>query len=292
MRLNILCFVAGAWWLQQQPALPEAGWAWAAAAVGLAAAAVRSGSAAQLLAREALIKAGCLALGFSWAAWCAQQRLADALPAEWEGRDIAVVGVVAGLPHANERGVRFEFDVERALTHGARVPGRIVLSWWGGPARDDPLATFPLLDPGERWQLTVRLKRPRGTANPYGFDYEAWLLERNLRATGYVRPKAGNQRLATMVHAPAYWIERVRQWVRARIQAALPEAPYAGVIAALAIGDQRAIPPEQWQTFTRTGVNHLMSISGLHVTMVSGLVFALVGGLWRRIPRLTLALPA
>ena len=63
-------------------------------------------------------------------------------------------------------------------------------------------------------------------------------------------------------------------------------------IAALAVGDQRAIPPEQWQTFTRTGVNHLMSISGLHVTMVSGLVLALVGGVWRRIPWLTLALPA
>ncbi|MGH8633756.1 MAG: DNA internalization-related competence protein ComEC/Rec2, partial [Burkholderiales bacterium] len=205
---------------------------------------------------------------------------------------IAVIGVVSGLPQEYERGVRFELDVERVLTQGARVPGRNVLSWWGSPARDGELATFPLLDPGERWHLTVRLKRPRGTANPHGFDYEAWLLERNLRATGYVRPKAGNQRLATMVHAPAYWIERVRQRVRARIRAALPEAPYSGVIAALAIGDQRAIPLEQWQTFTRTGVNHLMSISGLHVTMVSGLVFALVGGLWRRVPRLTLALPA
>jgi len=292
MRLNILCFVAGAWWLQQQPALPDAGWAWALTAAGLAAAAVPSGSAAQRLAREALIKAACLAFGLSWAGWCAQQRLADALPVEWEGRDIAVIGVVSGLPQEYERGVRFEFDVERVLTQGARVPGRIVLSWWGSPARDGELATFPVLDPGERWRLTVRLKRPRGTANPHGFDYEAWLLERNLRATGYVRPKAGTQRLTTMVHAPAYWIERVRQRVRARIEAALPEAPYAGVIAALAIGDQRAIPQEQWQTFTRTGVNHLMSISGLHVTMVSGLVFALVGGLWRRIPRLTLALPA
>jgi competence protein ComEC len=292
MRLAILCFVAGAWWLQQQSALPDSAWAWMPAALGLAAAAVRPAGAAQWLVREALVKAGCVVLGFSWAAWCAQQRLADALPAEWEGRDIAVVGVVASLPQEYERGSRFEFDVERVLTQGARVPGRIVLSWWGSPARDDRLATFPILDPGERWQLTVRLKRPRGTANPHGFDYEAWLLERNLRATGYVRPKAGNQRLATMVHAPAYWIERVRQRVRARIQAVLPEAPYAGVIAALAIGDQRAIPPEQWQTFTRTGVNHLMSISGLHVTMVSGLAFALVGGLWRRIPRLTLALPA
>lgn len=292
MRLAILCFVAGAWWLQQQSALPDAGWAWAPAVLGLAAAAVRPAGAAAWLLREALVKAACVALGFSWTAWCAQQRLAAALPAEWEGRDIAIIGVVAALPQPYERGVRFEFDVERALTHGAHVPGRIVLSWWGSPAHEGAPAGFPEINAGERWALTVRLKRPRGTANPHGFDYEAWLLERNLRATGYVRPKTGSSRLAPMVHRPAYWIERVRQRVRTRIAAALPEAPYAGVIAALAIGDQRAIPPEQWQTFTRTGVNHLMSISGLHVTMVSGLVLALVGGLWRRIPRLTLALPA
>jgi len=292
MRLGILCFVAGAWWLQQQSALPEAAWSWAIAAFGIAAAALRPAGVATRLARETLVAAGCFALGFSWAAGCAQVRLADALPAEWEGRDIAVVGVVAGLPQAYERGVRFEFDVERVLTSRARVPRRIVLSWWGSPVRDDQPAGLPALAAGERWELTVRLKRPRGTANPHGFDYEAWLLERNLRATGYVRPKGANRRLDGTVHLPAYWVERVREQVRARIRAALPDAPYAGVITALAIGDQRAIPPEQWQTFTRTGVNHLMSISGLHVTMVSGLVFALFGGLWRRVPRLALALPA
>lgn len=292
MRLNILCFAAGAWWLQQQAVLPDTSWAWALGAAGLAATAARPERGALLLLRELFVKAACVALGFSWAAWCAQQRLSDALPAEWEGRDIAVIGVVAGLPQAYDRGVRFEFDVERVLTRGAQVPRRIVLSWWGSPARDERPATFPPLEPGERWQLTVRLKRPRGTANPHGFDYEAWLFERGIRATGYVRPRAARDRLAEMVHTPGYWVERIRSAIRKRIRAALPDAPHAGIIAALAIGDQRAIPPEQWQTFTRTGVNHLMSISGLHVTMVSGLVFALVYGLWRRVPRLTLALPA
>ena len=107
-----------------------------------------------------------------------------------------------------------------------------------------------------------------------------------------MRPKAPRERLDAMVHAPQFWLERARSAIRARIQRALPSQPYAGIIAALAIGDQRAIPAEQWQTFTRTGVNHLMSISGLHVTMVSGLVFAMVFGLWRRVPRLSLALPA
>ena len=81
----------------------------------------------------------------------------------------------------------------------------------------------------------------------------------------------------------SYRIERLRQEIRERFMQGLPGHAYAGVLAALAVGDQRAIPADQWQIFTRTGINHLMSISGLHVTMVSGLMFALVYGIWRRI---------
>src|SRR5689334_4152159 len=220
MRLNVLSFVAGVWWLQQQAVLPGSDWAWPVALAGAAATLARVDGAALGLAREVLVKAACFALGFSWAAWCAQQRLADALPPDWEGRDITVVGVVAALPQGYERGVRFEFDVERVLTPGARVPRHVVLSWWGSPAREERPATIPAVEPGERWQLTVRLKRPRGTANPNGFDYEAWLFERNLRATGYVRPRTGSFRQAAMVHEPKYWIERARSHLRARILAA------------------------------------------------------------------------
>lgn len=290
MRLCVLGFVAGVWLLQQQAALSGAGWAGLAAAAALAAAwLLRAGRSPLALALAAV---ACFALGFAWAGWRAELRLADALPPEWEGRDIGVVGVVAGLPQDYGRGVRFEFEVERVLTPGAQAPRRIVLSWWGSPARQERPASYPTLRAGERWQLTVRLKRPRGAANPHGFDYEAWLFERNLRATGYVQSKVQGVRLDAMVHRPGYWVERLRERARERVRAALPQAPYAGVLAALAIGDQRAIPPEQWHTFTRTGVNHLMSISGLHVTMVSGLVFTLVRALWRRSPRLVLRLPA
>jgi competence protein ComEC len=63
-------------------------------------------------------------------------------------------------------------------------------------------------------------------------------------------------------------------------------------LSALAIGDQSSIPQTQWQVFTRTGVNHLMSISGLHITMLASLGFALTYWLWRCSTRLTLFLPA
>ena len=107
----------------------------------------------------------------------------------------------------------------------------------------------------------MRLKRPHGTVNPNGFDVEAWLLPNELRATGYVRNSEGNRRIDAFAGRPADRVARARELIRMRILNALEGRPYAGVIAALAIGDERAIPNEQWQLFNRTGVGHLISIS-------------------------------
>jgi competence protein ComEC len=286
MRLNIVLFAFGVWLLQRQAELPAMNAAWALLLTAPVSLLLQARSRLLRACARGVLAALACAAGFFWAAGTAHVRIADALPHEWEGRDIEIVGVVASLPQPYERSVRFELDVERVETPGARVPQRIVLSWWGRGI------ALPEVRAGERWRLGVRLKRPHGTANPHGFDYEAWLLERGVRATGYVRPRPSPERVAAMVHRPSYWVERVRENLRARILTALADRPYAGIIVALAVGDQRAIPAHQWQTFTRTGVNHLMSISGLHVTMLSGLAYALALVLWRRSGRLTLALPA
>ncbi len=108
--------------------------------------------------------------------------MADELAFDDEGRDISVVGVIASLPVRLERGARFELDVERVVTPSVRVPSRVLLGWYSS----DP-DSGGAVQPGERWAFTVRLKRPHGTINPGGFDFEAWMLERNLRASGYVR---------------------------------------------------------------------------------------------------------
>jgi len=132
----------------------------------------------------------------------------------------------------------------------------------------------------------VRLQKPHGNANPDGFDYEVWLLEQNLRATGYVRTDAQamltNRRLSGFVFSFGNLVEHCRARLRASIHAALPEHKYAGVIVALVVGDQRAINQSDWKVFNRSGTGHLISISGLHITMVAGLFAALMHGLWRR----------
>jgi competence protein ComEC len=129
----------------------------------------------------------------------------------------------------------------------------------------------------------VRLQRPHGNANPHGFDYEAWLLEQGVRATGYVRPdRVGNRRLDPFVFSARNLVEHCRAVLRERILRALAGKEYAGVIVALVIGDQRAIDQSDWVVFNRTGVSHLISISGLHITMVAGLFALGASALWRR----------
>ncbi|MGH6609226.1 MAG: DNA internalization-related competence protein ComEC/Rec2, partial [Burkholderiaceae bacterium] len=220
------------------------------------------------------------ALGFSYAATLATSRIADQLSFDDEGRDVAVVGVIASLPVRLERGVRFEFDVERVLTPNVHAPSRVLLGWYSGNIA---------VQPGERWSFAVRLKRPHGTMNPGGFDFEAWMLERNLRASGYVRASRNDPlpKLETpMAWAPRYAIERSRSWLRDRLQSHTADKRYGGVLMALVLGDQRAISDADWTLFNRTGIGHLVSISGLHITMIAGLVGIIVGALWRRSPML------
>ncbi len=286
MRIAILSFAFGIWLLQQQTELPNFYWAWLPVVLMPALLLSRHTLWQRAVNQTLLVIIAC-GLGFFYAAWFAQHRLSDHLPAEWQGKDIEVIGVVAELPRLHERGLRFVFDVEQVLTPDATVPPHILLATYNS-ARNDILT----LHAGERWQLTVRLKRPHGSSNPHGFDFEAWMLERKLRASGYIHPKGLNQRLDERVKTPAYLIESMRESVRDSFQKTLGDAPYAGVLTALAIGDQGSIPSTQWQIFTRTGVNHLMSISGLHITMLAGLAFAITYALWRRSVRLTHKLPA
>ncbi len=241
-------------------------------------------------------------LGFVWAALFAQYYLSQELPKELEGQDVTIVGTIDSMPSYFERGVRFNFTVEKVVPlDGIKpvLPARLALSWYSAFGVDE-IKNVAEVYPGERWQFVVRLRKPHGNANPYGFDYEMWLLEQNIRATGYIRPDLSsgqkNARLDRFVFSFNNVVERCRSWLRERVQQALPGKPYAGVIVALVVGDQRAISQSDWTVFNRTGISHLVSISGLHITMVAALFAGLIFALWRRSfftsARLPLILPA
>jgi len=292
LALALAAFVSGAWWLQQLPQLPSVAWLVAGAAAGLSltvgAVVTRrppvTGHRSRLL--MVLLAVGTTALGFTYAALRAHVRMADELRFEDEGRDLRVLGTIDSLPARLLRGARFEFAIEQVLAPAVRVPERIALAWYGQHVD---------VRPGERWELTVRLRRPHGAMNPGGFDFEAWMLERNLRASGYVRDGARDETprlVADMVWTPGAMVDRARHVLRDRLERRLQGSRYAGVIVALVLGDQRAIGEDDWSLFNRTGIAHLVSISGLHITMVAGLVALAAGQAWRRSRRLLAWAPA
>ena len=254
-------FLSGILVFQQLPFLPPLAWAW----LGVAAAA--------LAWRCPVLRFPAWFIGgFLWTLLHAHHILSAGLPVDLEGQDLLAEGVIAAVPEGGSRATRFEFDVER-LSRGDEVlpvPGRIRLSWY-----DDA----PALAAGERWRLKVRLKRPRGFANPGAFDYEGWLYRKRIRATGYVRADPLNGLVA---EAGDYPLQRLRQRIGERIVAALPERELRGVVLALAIGDYQYIERAQWEVFRRTGTTHLVAISGMHVSMIAGLLFVAVRWAWAR----------
>ena len=287
MRSAIIGFVIGIFWLQNQPGLPSQWICGLLLAVAVALCFPVSRIKRTAVKLPLLLLCGAV-LGAGWSAMLAQQHLAQALPKALEGQDLTVIGTIDSLPYRFEQGVRFNLAVEQVLPQNGvlpTLPEKLSLSWYSA-FRAEELQAVGDVRPGERWQLTVRLQRPHGNANPMGFDYEVWLLEQGLRATGYVRPDHGsllkNQRQASFVFSFGNLVEHCRGWLRERIYTALPGRPYADVIVALVVGDQRAISQSDWKVFNRTGVGHLISISGLHITMVAGLFSWLAFALWRR----------
>ena len=233
-------------------------------------------------------------------AWARVSSMAPAL----EGQDLDVVGVVQAMLQKQDLGWRFRFRIEqawqvdaagasRALQVDADVPAQVYLGWYGQEGtHDSGWNLSPLPEPvkaGERWRLRVRLKAPHGHMNPRGFDHELWLWEQGIRATGYVRNRPKDPPPLRIASTLSHPIEGWRQTVRDRLltQLSTPggdadEAKRAGVLAALVVGDQAAIDRSDWDVFRATGVAHLMSISGLHVTMFAWLASVAVGWGWRR----------
>ncbi|MBL0252209.1 MAG: ComEC/Rec2 family competence protein [Polaromonas sp.] len=255
-------------------------------------------------------------MAFGVTGWRASVYSAQALPAELEGKDIQVIGIVAAMPQQSEVGLRFRFAVEQAeIETAVKLPKLIELSWYSGAYRTEantsvatsaattmPVPQFELqgkpqtIKPGERWQMTVRLKAIHGNSNPHGFDYELYQWEQGVQATGYVRATANDVPPKKIGDTWKYSIERLRAKVRDAVFERLSfsnsagatsnnagvTSNNAGVVAALVTGDQRAIDRTDWDIFRATGVAHLMSISGLHITLFAWVAAGVVAWLWRR----------
>lgn len=223
--------------------------------------------------------------GICWAVFMANRQLHFQLPDHLDKRDFIVTGIVSSLIDSNDRRSRFSLDVSSAtLVSDASqvVPLRsLLLSWY-------PIDGAALhLAPGERWQLVVRLRRPRGMRNPGAFDYQSWLIQQGYSATGYVRQADKALLLEPTVYSVNYYRSQIR---RAINTSGLSEIGSA-VLVALSSGDKQKISAH-WDDLARLGIVHLLVISGLHIGLVGAMGFFIGTVLGRGMLPLHRRLPA
>jgi len=209
-----------------------------------------------------------LLLGYLWALMFAHSYLQHRLDNELEGEEFLIRGKIVDIVEQGEQSARFNFVIDEyvgaAYLNRQTLPRKLRLSWYHNKQ---------IMGSGEHWQLLVKLKAPHGFINPNGFDYEKWLYQKGVHATGYVRKSASNQLMPDRpVGMTGQSIDGIRQHIQ-KVIARLPDQSYVGLLQALSIGHKSLISPAQWQVLVASGTSHLLAISGLHIGLVAGLVF-------------------
>lgn len=222
-----------------------------------------------------------IVLAFTWSALRGHWAMDARLPSELEGRDFDVIGVVDELPQRGDDASRFVLQIESTTLAGEPVTltGLARLSWYA----DD----VPEIAPCSRWQLPVRLKRPRGLVNISGFDFERHALERGINAVGYVRETTKARQLP----GPMLCVNRWRDRIARGIATVVIDPHDAHLLQALAVGDTRGLTPADWDVARANGVTHLLSISGFHVGVAALFGAWLARALCWLLPALLLRLP-
>ena len=202
-------------------------------------------------ARRRLRTLAAVVLIASAASLVATSRIADRIDREQTHVDVSTVFRIVDFPRVRTQSVGL---VLQPLPLDG-MPRRLRVTWYHGDAT-------PQL--GECWRFTVRLRRPRGFANPGGFDYEGWLFRNGIGATGYVRAAAGQ------ADCKRSWVSRLRAGAAERTASLLPADQAAAVLRAITVGTRDGLSPQQWERFAVTGTSHLMAISGMHIGLAAG----------------------
>lgn len=172
-----------------------------------------------------------------------------------------------------------QLSIEPAMT--GPMPKAIRLSVRGD--RMIPLA------PGQRVKVRALLRPIPGPSAPDGFDYQRFLYFQGVGAVGQAispldvigEDASGGYQL---------WLARLRADMTQRIRAVLP-GDVGAVAAALITGDRTAISEELERAMRDSGLTHLLSISGLHISIVAGFVLLLIRGGLALIPWIALRYP-
>ena len=251
-------------------------WLCGALAAGLGLAAFRAGPVLSPLAwAVALVAAGIGAAGLR-----AHLKAAPVLEFRYYG---PIEGRIVGIDRSMSDALRLTLDqVVLEDVRPVRVPARVRVALHGAQGFIEPR-------PGMRVILTGHLSPPQGPAEPGGFDFRrhAWFQE--LGAVGYTRTP-----VLSLAPQDGGWRElavgRARMAISARVQAALPGEAGAFATAVLT-GDRSAMGQDTLDALRDSNLAHLLAISGLHMGLLAGFVFAALRLGLVALPRLGLRLP-
>ncbi len=210
------------------------------------------------------------------------------------GKELDIEGVLFESPESREKGSRLFIDIQTVFLEGKeeRASGKVIISTderiWG-------------LADGDRVRvLHTRLRAPRNFQNPGSFDIKRYYERQGIYATGFVPGKewiisfGKDESSNSFLHA----IDRLRVKFGNFVREKSP-FPQSEIINAMTIGDEGAVPSELRNQFSESGINHILSISGLHVAAVVLVFYIAIKWVLKRseflllrfqVPRLTAAI--
>jgi competence protein ComEC len=208
-------------------------------------------------------------LGVAYGIFSGYQFLNNQLTNDLVAQDIFVEGKIIDLPEEDSRRQLFTVLVTKAFEKQPDPNNKLPIVFKQFPKKIR-LSSFGdvRVKTGEHWRLLVKLKKPRGFVNPGGFDYQTFMLRGGLGAQGYLRDSLHNKLIQPQ---PDFSMDvlryRLQQWLLSKSQSA-----EQGILIALLVGDTSLVEKQRWDEMQKTGTNHLIAISGLHLGF-----FAIVG---------------
>jgi len=182
---------------------------------------------------------------------------------------VTIEGVIAARPIVSAEGARIIVRVERIIRAGQaqQVTGRVLLSVSEGD---------PAYIRGDRIRFISRISVPRRLGLPGEFDYGRYLALQEISATGRVASPEEIVLIRGAAEASlSRYIDLTARRLGDQFRTALPDQRVASVLTALLIGDQKRIPQDLADAYTRAGVNHILSISGFHVGIIAAFITVL-----------------
>jgi len=259
------------------PAEPDAAvWAAiAAVALALTALALRGPEACRPLALAAAL----VAFGLAVAGWRAHAVAAPVLDWRYYG---PVEGRIVNVDRSVSDALRLTLDqvVLRDLSP-ARTPARVRVSIHSGDLDIDPI-------PGLRAVLTAHLGPPGGPVEPGGFDFRRHAWFDGLGAVGYTRSPV--LAIAPPAEGWGLAITRLRMRMSAGIRDRIAGEP-GGFVAAILTGDRSGVGLDTTEALRRSNLAHVLAISGLHMGLLTGVVYGLLRGALALVPMVALRLP-